>query len=194
MRVSQAAPRTRTVAAEIPADLALIKELLSTKDYKFLHTPSQHRLQNIKELQGWFTSIAKMLDRFRDIEAFMFGTAASLNEDQELSLRITAVKSEKGVKKEHSPPDDDVLRRAISVELRKFDREFTDFNVVAEFLSVTSYAKEIRASQDLYHFIAPTLFHASVDAKKILSRVAQYKSPEFQETVTVAEGEPQLVI
>ena len=100
---------------ETPADLALIKELLSTKDYKFLHTPSQHRLQNIKELQGWFTSIAKMLDRFRDIEAFMFGTAASLNEDQELSIRITAVKSEKGVKQEHSPPDDDAQRRAISV-------------------------------------------------------------------------------
>ena len=187
MRISQAAPRTRTVAAEIPADLALIKELVSTKDYKFLHPPSQHRLQNIKELQAWFTGIAKMLDRFPDIEAFMFGTAASLNEDQELSIRITAVKSEKGVKLEHSPPDDDALRRAISVELRTFDREFTDFNVVAEFLSVTSYAKEIRASQDLYHFIAPTLFHASVDAKKILSRVAQYKSPEFQETVTVGD-------
>ena len=187
MQVSQAAPRTRTVAAEIPADLALIKELVSTKEYKFLHPPSQHRLQNIKELQAWFTGIAKMLDRFPDIEAFMFGTAGSLNEDQELSIRITAVKSEKGVKQEHSPPDDDALRRAISVELRTFDREFTDFNVVAEFLSFTSYAKEIRASQDLYHFIAPTLFHASVDAKKILSRVAQYKSPEFQETVTVGD-------
>ena len=187
MQVSHAAPRTRTVAAEIPADLALIKELVSTKEYKFLHPPSQHRLQSIKDLQAWFTDIAKMLDRFPNIEAFMFGTAASLNEDQELSIRITAVKSEIGVKQEHSPPDNDALRRAISVELRRFDREFTDFNVVAEFLSTTSYAKEIRASQDLYHFIAPTLFHPSVDAKKILSRVAQYKSPEFQETVTVGD-------
>ena len=112
---------------------ALISELLSVKEYKFLHPPSQHRLQSIKELQAWFTGIAKMLDRFPNVEAFLFGTAASLNEDQELSIRITAVKSEKGVKQEHSPPDDITLRRAISAELRTFDREFTDFNVVAEF-------------------------------------------------------------
>lgn len=166
---------------------ALIGELLSVKDYKFLHPASQHRLQNIKELQAWFTGIAKMLDRFPNVEAFLFGTAGSLTEDQELSIRITAVKSERGVKPEHSPPDDDALRRAIAVELRTFDRDLTDFIVVAEFLSASSYAKEIRASQDLYHFIAPTLFHPSVDAKKILSRIAQYKSPEFQETVTIGD-------
>ena len=187
MQSSRPLPVASQAASTSSDEKALISELLSVKEYKFLHPPSQHRLQNIKELQAWFTGIAKMLDRFPNVEAFLFGTAASLNEDQELSIRITAVKSEKGVKPEHSPPDDDALRRAISAELRTFDREFTDFNVVAEFLSATSYAKEIRASQDLYHFIAPNLFHPSVDAKRILSRVAQYKSPEFQETVTIGD-------
>ena len=187
MQSSKLVPVASQAASTSSDEKALISELLSVKEYKFLHPPSQHRLQNIKELQAWFTGIAKMLDRFPNVEAFLFGTAASLNEDQELSIRITAVKSEKGVKQEHSPPDDITLRRAIAVELRTFDRDFTDFNVVAEFLSATSYAKEIRASQDLYHFIAPTLFHPSVDAKQILSRIAQYKSPEFQETVTIGD-------
>ena len=91
---------------ELPADLALIKELVQTSDYKFLLPAAQHKLQNIKVLSGWFSAITKMLARFPDTEAFLFGTVASLNRGSELSLRTVSVKlEEKGVKLERATPE-----------------------------------------------------------------------------------------
>ena len=98
----------KSKSTELPADLALIKELVSTTDYKFLLPAAQNKLLSIKLLTAWFESIQKMLarfDSFPGIYVFLFGTTASLNKGADLQLRTTHVKLEaKTAKLEAAPP------------------------------------------------------------------------------------------
>ena len=84
---AQASPGVKLISAESPADTALIKELLATGQYKFLHPAAQNKLLSIKKLSSWFTAILKMLERFPDTEVFLFGTRASLNSSSDLQRR-----------------------------------------------------------------------------------------------------------
>ena len=67
-----ASPGVKPSSPESPADTALIKELLSASQYKFLLPAAQNKLASIKKLSAWFTSILKMLERFPDTELFLF--------------------------------------------------------------------------------------------------------------------------
>ena len=87
----------RTISADPPAEVALIKELVSTSEYKFLLPASQNKLLSIKQLSIWFITVSKMLSRFPDVDSFLFGTVASLNSTSELQLRTVKLE-EKGVK------------------------------------------------------------------------------------------------
>ena len=73
----------------------LLKELSSSVDFKFSLAASQNKLSNIKLLHTWFASIATMLDKFPDMENFLFGTAATLNDGKNLTLKTTTCKTEK---------------------------------------------------------------------------------------------------
>ena len=92
----------KPVSAESTADQALIKELISTSDYKFLLPAAQNKLTSISNLSLWFITITKMLARF-DAEAFLFGTTASLNNVADLKLRTIKLE-DKGVKLERVAP------------------------------------------------------------------------------------------
>ena len=63
-------------------ELLLIKELAAAKDFKLSLDPSKHQLTSIKHLQAWFAGILVMLERFPHIQAFLFGTVASINYQQ----------------------------------------------------------------------------------------------------------------
>ena len=54
-------------------------------------------------------------------------------------------------------------------------------------LHETSYRVQITSNQDLQHLVAPTLFLPSASARGVLSKTEQYRSPEYQETVTITE-------
>ena len=168
-------------------ELLLIKELAVAKDFKLSLDPAKHQLTSIKHLQAWFTSILTMLERFPHIQVFLFGTVASINKQQNLQPRVTDVKSEKGVKTENKV-DDSALRKAILAEVSVYPYNIDTFAEADEFLSSSHYAIQIRASQDLLHLMAPTLFHAAaVTSSRILTVTEQFKSPEYQETVTLGD-------
>ena len=168
-------------------ELLLIKELAAAKDFKLSLDPSKHQLTSIKHLQAWFAGILVMLERFPHIQAFLFGTVASINNVQNLQPRVTAVKSEKGVKAEDKV-DDSALRKAILAEVNVYPYNIDSFAEVDEFLSSSKYEIQIRASQDLLHLMSPTLFHATtLTSSKILTVTEQFKSPEYQEIVTLGD-------
>ena len=178
----------RAAATELPADLALIKELVSTSDFKFQVPAASSKLLSIKHLPAWFSAITKMLSRFPDPEAFLFGTTASLNSGSELQLRTVAVKTEaSGVKLENAAPGAPDLVKLIKEELRLFNAPITTFSVFDQFLQATSYRKQIMADRNLQHLVAPTILQPSMEARTLLSRAQQFKSPEYQETVTLDE-------
>jgi hypothetical protein len=129
-----------------------------------------------------------MLSRFPDPEAFLFGTTASLNIGSELQLRTVAVKTESsGVKLENAAPGAPDLVKLIKEELWLFNAPITTFSVFDQFLQATSYRKQIMADRDLQHLVAPTILQPSMEARTLLSRAQQFKSPEYQETVTLDE-------
>ena len=168
-------------------ELLLIKELAVAKDFKLSLDPAKHQLTSIKHLQAWFTSILTMLERFPHIQVFLFGTVASINKQQNLQPRVTDVKSEKGVKTENKV-DDSALRKAILAEVSAYPYNIDTYAEADEFISSSHYAIQIRASQDLLHLMAPTLFHAAaVTSSRILTVTEQFKSPEYQETVTLGD-------
>ena len=178
----------RAAATELPADLALIKELVSTSDFKFQVAASSSKLISIKQLSAWFSAITKMLSRFPDPEAFLFGTTASLNSGSELQLRTVAVKMESSaVKLENAAPGAPDLPALIKEELRLFNEPVTTFSTYDKFLQATSYKKQIMADRDLQHLVAPTILLPSMEARTLLSRAQQFRSPEYQETVTLDE-------
>ena len=167
-------------------ELLLIKELAVAKDFKLSLDPAKHQLTSIKYLQAWFTGILTMLERFPQIQVFLFGTVASINKQQNLQPRVTDVKSEKGVKIENKV--DTALKTAILAEVSVYPYNIDTFAEADEFLSLSHYGVQIRASQDLLHLMAPTLFHAAVvSSSKILTVTEQFKSPEYQETVTLGD-------
>jgi hypothetical protein len=169
-------------------ELLLIKELAVAKDFKFSLDPAKHQLTSIKHLQAWFTGILVMLERFPHIQVFLFMTVASINNQQNLKLRVTAVKSEKGVKTENQV-DDSALRKAILAEVSAYPYNIDTFAEADEFLASSHYGIQIRASQDLLYLMAPTLFHApAVTSSRILTVTEQFKSPEYQETVTLGDN------
>ena len=59
-------------------ELLLIKELAAAKDFKLSLDPSKHQLTSIKHLQAWFAGILVMLERFPNMQAFLFGTVAMI--------------------------------------------------------------------------------------------------------------------
>ena len=92
----QAAPAP---AAALPAKLSLdykehvlLKEMSSSTDFKFTFQPAQNKLTTIKFLYTWFAKIAKMLDKFPDVEQLLFGTAATLNEGKTRTLKTNLQK------------------------------------------------------------------------------------------------------
>ena len=172
----------KPVSAESTADQALIKELISTSDYKFLLPAAQNKLTSISNLSLWFITITKMLARF-DAEAFLFGTTASLNNVADLKLRTIKLE-DKGVKLERVAPTSMDVASKVLEELRLFGA-VTSFAQYERFLEATSYKKLITASQDLQHLVAPSLFLPKFNSQSILSKTQQFKSPEYQETVTI---------
>lgn len=149
----------RPAATEIPSDLALIKELVATSDYKFVLPAASNKLLSIKLLTIWFESISKMLSRFPDVYVFLFGITASLNKGSELQLRTTQVKLEgKSAKLEEAPsaalPD---IFALVKEEVRLFG-EIKTFEDFGKFVRATSYKAEAMGNSDLQHFIAPHLF------------------------------------
>ena len=177
---------SRTISTDPPAEVALIKELVSTSEFKFLLPASQNKLLSIKQLSLWFITVSKMLSRFPDVDSFLFGTVASLNSKSELQLR-TAKLEENGVKQEPVGPSKADLSTKIKEEMRLFGdvRTFARFD---DFLDDTSHKKEIMESHDLQHLVAPTLFMPSVGVKALLSSAEQFRSPEYQETVILDEN------
>ena len=175
-------------SAESSADQAIIKEPLTTVDYKFILAASQNKLTSIKQLSTWFTSISKMLARFNDVEQFLFGTTASLNQGSELQLRTMQAKLECQTAKleeiPSSPPSN--LVALVKEESRLYGavRTFSEFD---NFLRATSYRTEILASGELQHIVAPTLFRPT-ETHTLLSRTQQFKSPEYEETVVLDEN------
>ena len=168
-------------------ELLLIKELAVAKDFKLSLDPAKHQLTSIKHLQAWFTGILTMLERFPQIQVFLFGTVASINKQQNLQPRVTAVKSEKGVKTDNKV-DDSALRKAILAEVSVYPYNIDTFAEADEFLASSTYGIQIRASQDLLNLMAPTLFHSSTaTSSRILTATEQFKSPEYQETVTLGD-------
>ena len=115
----------RAAATELPADLALIKELVSTSDFKFQVPAASSKLLSIKHLPAWFSAITKMLSRFPDPEAFLFGTTAFLNSGSELQLRTVAVKN--------AAPGAPDLTALIKEELRLFNEPVTTFSIYDKF-------------------------------------------------------------
>ena len=106
------------MSAESTADQALIKELISTSDYKFLLPAAQNKLTSISNLSLWFITITKMLARF-DAEAFLFGTTASLNNVADLKLRTIKLE-DKGVKLERVAPTSMDIASKVLEELRSY--------------------------------------------------------------------------
>ena len=98
---AQASPGVKLYSAEVPADQALIKELVSTGEYKFLHPAAQNKLLSIKKLSSWFTAILKMLELFPDTEVLLFGTIASLNYGSDVQRRTVKLEQQ-GVKLENA--------------------------------------------------------------------------------------------
>ena len=185
----------KSKSTELPADLALIKELVSTTDYKFLLPAAQNKLLSIKLLTAWFESIQKMLarfDSFPGIYVFLFGTTASLNKGADLQLRTTHVKLEaKTAKLEDAPPvalSD--LYALVKEEVRLFG-EIKTYEDYGKFVRASSYKAETMGNSDLQHLIAPHLF-GPVDTtglrSTLLSRSQQFKSPEYVETVVLGES------
>ena len=124
---TQAAPAP---AAALPAKLSLdykehvlLKELSSSADFKFTLQPSQDKLTNIKCLYTWFANIANMLDKFPDVEQFLFGTAATLNEGKHLTLETTTCKTEAGVKAETASGEKLHQITSIKHELDSFQQD-----------------------------------------------------------------------
>ena len=150
-------------------ELLLIKELAVAKDFKLSLDPAKHQLTSIKHLQAWFTGILTMLERFPQIQVFLFGTVASINKQQNLQPRVTDVKSEKGVKTDNKV-DDSALRKAILAEVSAYPYNIDTFSEADEFLASSHYGIQIRASQDLLYLMAPTLFHATaVTSSRVLT-------------------------
>ena len=178
----------RPVQAELPAELALIKELVATTNYKFLLPAAQNKLTSIKQLTLWFIDMIKMLDRFPDVELFLFGTVAALNNGADLQLKSVTVKKESSpeAKAERSAPSPSALQGLVKEELRMFG-PVTTWTVFDRYLAETSYKQAILDSAYLKHVVAPTLFPPDQDARAILSKTMQFKSPEYQETVTLGE-------
>ena len=106
----------RTISTDPPAEVALIKELVSTSEYKFLLPASQNKLLSIKQLSLWFITVSKMLSRFPDVDSFLFGTVASLNSKSELQLRTVKLE-ENGVKQEPVGPSKADLSTKIKEEM-----------------------------------------------------------------------------
>ena len=185
---AQASPGVKLISAESPADTALIKELLATGQYKFLHPAAQNKLLSIKKLSSWFTAILKMLERFPDTEVFLFGTRASLNSSSDLQRRNVKLEHG-GVKLEEvkGAPSSDYAA-LITAELSLFGPIQT-FTRYEQFLRDSSYKKEIMVNADLQHLVCPALFLPSAGEKEALSRMQQFRSPEYQETVTVGDDD-----
>ena len=154
---------------ELPADLALIKELVSTGDYNCQRPAVSNKLLSIKQLSLWFNAITEMLSRFPDPEAFLFVTTASLNTGSESQIRTQQVKLEYNTMKLEQVPPSSKLPALTREEMRLFGKT------------------EIMASRDLQNLVAPTLFTPSVEARTLLSRSQQFKSPEYQETIILDE-------
>ena len=114
----------RPVQAELSAELALIKELVGTTNYKFLLPAAQNKLTSIKQLTLWFTEMTKMLDRFPEVELFLFGTVAALNNGADLQLKSVTIKKESSpeAKAERSGPNPSALQGLVKEELRTLDR------------------------------------------------------------------------
>ena len=184
---AQSIKGVKIFSAESPKDTALIKELLTTTQYKFLHPAAQNKLLSIKKLSSWFTSILKMLERFENTELFLFGTIASLNFSGSDLKRRTIKLEHQGVKLEdakHPAPED--YAALVAAEVRLFGQLQT-FSQYEKFLRESSYKKEIMADADLQHLVCPALFLPSVGAKEALSKMQQFRSHEYQETVTVED-------
>ena len=168
-------------------DAALIKELQATTDYKFLNPAASNKLQSIKQLPMWFSAIVKMLVRFPDPEAFLFGTTASLNNQSELQLRTIQVKQEfPSSKKEDAkaPPSYTAL---VLEELQLFGQVLS-FARFDNFLEGSSYRTHILADNTLKHLIAPALFPRTEAASALLTKTQQFRSPEYEETVTLGDN------
>ena len=178
----------RPVPAEPPAELALIKELVSTTSYKFLLPAAQNKLTSIKQLTLWFLEMTKMLDRFPEVELFLFGTVAALNNGADLQLKTVSIKKESSLeaKAERPGPSPSALQGLVKEELRIFG-PVTTWTMFDRYLGETSYKQDILDNADLKHVVAPTLFPPSEDGRAILSKTLQYKSPEYEETVTLSE-------
>ena len=183
-----ASPGVKPSSPESPADTALIKELLSASQYKFLLPAAQNKLASIKKLSAWFTAILKMLERFPDTELFLFGTRASLNSGSDLQRRNVKLEH-KGVKLEEvNGAQSRDYAALIADEVRLVDpiQTFTQYE---NFLRESSYKKEIMASADLQHLVCPALFLPSTGEKEPLTQMQRFRSPEYQETVTVEDDD-----
>ena len=168
-------------------DQALFKELLvSPSDFKFSLQPSQNKLVNIKLLSTWFAGIAKMLDRYPDIENFLFGTTASLNEGKNLTFKTSTCKSEFGVKLEEASGEKLTMINAIQAELEAFQEEVVTYQQFGTFMRDSEYEQEIAADSDLRNLVSPTLFPRTTPTK-VLQGAKLFMSPQYQETVTLGD-------
>ena len=185
---AQAAPAVLVNPAKLSLDYkehTLLKELSSSHDFKFPLAPTQTKLTNIKLLHVWFASIAKMLDRYPDVELFLFGTAATLNESKNLTLKTSICKTEKGVKIEEASGEKLRLIENIQAELQTFQQDVDTFYLFVDFLKASEYEIEINRDPDLKYLVAPTLFPPTVAPTKILQGAKLFMSPQYQETVVV---------
>ena len=166
----------------------LFKELMvSSADFKFTVQASQNKLTNIKLLSTWFAVITKMLERNgADIEQFLFGTAASLNEGKHLTLKTSTCKSEPGVKLEQPSGEKMELMDQIRHELEAWDEPVTTYKEFAAFLEASSYEMEIGADPDLRNLVSPSLFPRAAPTK-ILEGAKLFMSPQYQETITLGD-------
>ena len=168
-------------------DAALIKELQATTDYKFLNPAASNKLQSIKQLPMWFSAIVKMLVRFPDPEAFLFGTTASLNNQSELQLRTIQVKQEFPSSKREDAKAPPSYTALVLEELQLFGQVLS-FARFDNFLEGSSYRTHILADNTLKHLIAPALFPRTEAASALLTKTQQFRSPEYEETVTLGDN------
>ena len=157
---------------------SLYKELMaSTADFKFSAQASQNKLTNIKLLPTWFGVITKMLERYGpDIEQFMFGTAASLNEGKNLTLQTSTCKKEPGVKLEQPSGEKLELTERVRQELIAWQDEITTYLQLGKFLADSEFEVEINRDPDLKNLISPSLFPRAAPTK-ILEGAKLFMSP-----------------
>ena len=180
----QAAPAP---AAALPAKLSLdykehvlLKELSSSTDCKFTLQPSQNKLTNINFVYTWFANITKMLDKFPDVEQLLFGTAATLNEGKNLTLKTTTCKTEAGVKAETAIGEKLHQNTSIQHKLDAFQQDITTFQLFVAFLDKSKFETEI-------NIVAPKLFQPSIAPTKLLQGTKLFMSPQYQENVVLGD-------